>query len=127
MFQIDFTSRIPIYEQLCSNVIRLASAGVLKPGDRIPAVRALATELGVNPNTVAKAYKELEARGYIYSAAGRGSFVTEELSSDSANKLLAIESFKKACGDARTFGATKQQLNEIIETVFEGGADIDRN
>ncbi|MCA9746018.1 MAG: GntR family transcriptional regulator, partial [Ruminococcus sp.] len=55
MFTIDFTSRVPIYEQICNNVIRLASAGVFKSGDRLPPVRTVAKEIGVNPNTVAKA------------------------------------------------------------------------
>ena len=52
MFTIDFTSRVPIYEQICNNVIRLASAGVFKSGDRLPPVRTVAKEIGVNPNTV---------------------------------------------------------------------------
>ena len=60
MIQIDLTSRVPIYEQICTNIIRLASAGVLKPGDKLLPVRSLASELGINPNTVAKAYKLLE-------------------------------------------------------------------
>ena len=66
MFTIDFTSRVPIYEQICNNVIRLASAGVFKSGDRLPPVRTVAKEIGVNPNTVAKAYRTLEIDGYIY-------------------------------------------------------------
>lgn len=65
MFTIDFTSRVPIYEQICNNVIRLASAGVFKSGDRLPPVRTVAKEIGVNPNTVAKAYRTLEIDGYI--------------------------------------------------------------
>lgn len=56
MIQIDLTSRVPIYEQICTNIIRLASAGVLKPGDKLLPVRSLVSELGINPNTVAKAY-----------------------------------------------------------------------
>lgn len=65
MIQIDLTSRVPIYEQICTNIIRLASAGVLNPGDKLLPVRSLASELGINPNTVAKAYKLLENDGYI--------------------------------------------------------------
>ena len=67
MIQIDLTSRVPIYEQICTNIIRLASAGVLNPGDKLLPVRSLASELGINPNTVAKAYKLLENDGYIVS------------------------------------------------------------
>lgn len=125
MFQIDFASRVPIYEQLCANIIRLASAGILKPGERLPAVRSLATELGVNPNTVAKAYRELEAKGYIFSAVGRGSFISEKLSESSANKLIAIENFKTACNNAHSFGIPKQQLSEILDNTFKGGTNLD--
>ena len=66
MFTIDFTSRVPIYEQICNNVIRLASAGVFKSGDRLPPVRTVAKEIGVNPNTVAKAYRTLETVSYTH-------------------------------------------------------------
>ncbi|MBQ1638530.1 MAG: GntR family transcriptional regulator, partial [Ruminococcus sp.] len=67
MFQINTASGVPIYEQLIHNVTRLTDSGVLKPHDRLPSVRSLAVELGINPNTVAKAYRELETRGFIYS------------------------------------------------------------
>ncbi|MDY4711602.1 MAG: GntR family transcriptional regulator [Ruminococcus bromii] len=125
MFQIDFASRIPIYEQICTNIIKLASAGVLKPGDRIPAVRTLATQLGINPNTVAKSFRELENRGYIYSVVGRGSYITEALSENSAAKLLAVDEFKGACENALNFGVNKEELIKIIEDTFEGGENID--
>lgn len=66
MLQIDLTSRVPIYEQIYTNIIRLASAGVLKPGDKILPVRSLAAQLGINPNTVAKAYRQLESEDTLY-------------------------------------------------------------
>ena len=59
MFQIDTASRVPIYEQLKNSIVNLAAAGVLKPDDQLPPVRTMALELGINPNTVAKAYKLL--------------------------------------------------------------------
>ncbi len=73
MFQIDLRGgRGAIYQQLKDEVIRLAGMGVLRPDDQLPSVRALARELGINPNTVAKAYSQLEADGITYSVAGRG-------------------------------------------------------
>ena len=77
MFDIDLMSRTPIYEQLYRRVIELILKGVLNEQDKLPSVRSLATELGVNPNTVAKAYALLERDGIIYSLAGRGSFVAK--------------------------------------------------
>lgn len=127
MFQIDFTSRIPIYEQLCANIIKLASAGVIKPHDKIPPVRTLASQIGVNPNTVAKAYKDLEQMGYIYTCVGRGSFLTEKLEQSSAQKLLAIENFKSSAREALMHGMSKSEAEQIISEIYKGGHEIDSN
>lgn len=118
MFQIDFSARIPIYEQLYYNVIKLASAGVIKPGDKLPPVRVIAAELGINPNTAAKAYRELEQDGYIFSSVGRGSFLTDKLSAESAQKLMTLEAFRKAAKDAFSNGAQKEELLSIIEKLY---------
>lgn len=125
MFQVDFASRVPIYEQLCTNIIKLASAGVIKSGDKLPSVRILASQLGVNPNTVAKAYRELENNGYIFSTVGRGSFLTDKLSENSAQKMLAVEEFEKAVVNAQTFGVSREQLITIIDNTFKGGQSSD--
>lgn len=120
MFQIDPTSRVPIYEQLINNVVRLASVGVLKPDDKLPPVRALASQLGINPNTVAKAYRDLEMRGYIYSSVGRGSFIHPDMTADAARKLLILEKFTEACTDAYNSGISYDDLNHIVSNVYRG-------
>ena len=74
MFQINLKSGDAIYLQLKEQVVRLALAGALEGGEQLPSVRVLARELGINPNTVSKAYQELEAEGVLYSIAGKGSF-----------------------------------------------------
>ena len=125
MFQIDFASRVPIYEQLCTNIIKLASAGVFKSGDKLPPVRILASQLGINPNTVAKAYRELESQGYIFSTVGRGSFLTDKLTENCAQKMLALENFKEATKNACLFGVSKEEMTEILENTFKGGKDFD--
>ena len=119
MFQIDFASRVPIYEQLCTNIIKLASAGVFKSGDKLPPVRILASQLGINPNTVAKAYRELESQGYIFSTVGRGSFLTDKLTENCAQKMLAIDNFKEATKNAYLFGVSKEEMTEILENTFK--------
>ena len=88
MIFINTASGVPIYEQLIQNVTRLVEAGVLKPHDRLPSVRALAAELGVNPNTVAKAYRELEAQGVTYSSAGKGCFINVAPPNESADSAV---------------------------------------
>lgn len=125
MFQLDFASRVPIYEQLCNNVIKLSSAGVIKPGDKLPPVRTLAAQLGVNPNTVAKSYRILEKNEYIYSTVGRGTFLTEKLSKDSAQAIIALDEFKKAAQNAYLFGVNKDELLGIVNKTFEGGKNVD--
>ena len=121
MFQIDFSSRMPIYEQLYYNVIKLVSAGVIKPGDKLPPVRVIAAQLGINPNTAAKAYRELEQDGYIFSSVGRGSYLTDKLDEHSAQKAMVINEFKTAAKNAVNFGADKEKLIEIVEKMFKGG------
>lgn len=77
MLDIDLTSRLPIYEQIIENIKTEIIKGVLQKDDRIPSVRILAQELTINPNTIQKAYRELERQGFIYSLPGKGSFVNE--------------------------------------------------
>ena len=77
MFILDYKTKIPIYEQIQSQVINFIALGLLKPNQQLPAVRQLASDLGVNPNTVAKAYQELEKQGYIVSHTGRGTFISD--------------------------------------------------
>ena len=75
MFQIDLKSRIPIYTQIVDNFKRLIISGVIIPDEKAPSVRDLAQELMVNPNTVQKAYRELETQGYFYTVPGQGNFI----------------------------------------------------
>ncbi|HBV23405.1 MAG TPA: GntR family transcriptional regulator [Jeotgalicoccus sp.] len=77
MFDIDVKSRVPIYEQIIENVKRLIIQGVLLPEEKLPSVRSLAQELTINPNTIQKAYRELEREGYVISRPGKGSFVND--------------------------------------------------
>lgn len=77
MFDIDVKSRMPIYEQITENVKRLIIQGVLLPEEKLPSVRSLAQELTINPNTIQKAYRELEREGYLISRPGKGSFVND--------------------------------------------------
>lgn len=78
MFQIDKFGRTPIYEQVIEQVERLIATGVLKADDQLPSVRTLSSELSVNPNTLQKAYSELERCGVSYSVPGNGRFVSRD-------------------------------------------------
>ena len=75
MILIDYKDRRPIYEQIVDKVEELIIKGVMLPDSQMPSVRALSVELAINPNTIQKAYAELERRGFLYSVKGKGSFV----------------------------------------------------
>lgn len=121
MISINFGSRTPVYQQLYDDVVRLASLGTLKSNTKLPPVRVLAIELGINPNTVQKAYKMLESDGYIYSTVGRGSFVSEKLGQNEAEKIEAKKKLKESASDAYKKGVTKEEIISIVDSAINGG------
>ena len=117
MFDIDLQSRTPIYEQLYKRVVELTVKKQLRPNDRLPSVRELAKELGVNPNTVSKAFQNLERDGIIYSLAGRGSFISDK--NGDIIKQNAADNFKTAAKEAMTAGLSSDEMTEIVNKVFQ--------
>lgn len=115
MFDLDLQSRTPIYEQLYKKTIELIIKGVLKENEQLPSVRSLAKEIGVNPNTVAKAYQELERNKIIYSVSGRGNFIAKIC--DSSVKDYILEDFDHSVYEAVKIGITKDELKERIDGV----------
>ena len=113
MFSIDLQSRTPIYEQLYKKIIELILKRELLPNDKLPSVREIAKELGVNPNTVSKAFQLLEHDKVIYSLAGRGSFVANI--NTEAVRDAALADFDKAVAEALGAGISKTELTERIE------------
>ena len=79
MFLINLQGKDSIYEQIRSQIEKFIKSGILKPDDKLPSVRSLAEDLGINPNTVMKAYQELEKNGYIYTVNKKGVFVSKDL------------------------------------------------
>ena len=110
MFQIDRFGRTPIYEQIIDQTQRLIASGILKEGDQLPSVRALSQELSVNPNTLQKAYSELERRGLCVSAPGNGRFVTAD-----AVRLVG-EGFKERL----------EELKKIAEELCAAGMPVEQ-
>ncbi|MDY4414775.1 MAG: GntR family transcriptional regulator [Ruminococcus sp.] len=117
MFTIDLTSRTPIYEQIYFKIIELVIKGSLKENDQIPSVRNLAKDTGVNPNTVAKAYQELERNGIIYSLMGRGSFIAKI--DNSLIKEFILSDFDSSVRKAITNGADSYELKERIDRISD--------
>lgn len=123
MFQINLQSDVPIYDQIVRSVIRLKSVGVLKAGDRLPSVRSTALSLGINPNTVQKAYNILEAKHITVSAAGRGSFIAESDTAEKEMKIMAENILSDAVKKAFSDGVQYEEAIEIIKEVYGGGAE----
>ena len=118
MITINFQSRTPIYQQIYDDIVRLIALGVLKADTKLPTVRSLAVETGINPNTVSKAYKMLEMDGITYSVVGKGSFVSDKLSQSDAIKTREEEKTKKRISEAYKNG--EAQMPKISYVNFEG-------
>lgn len=114
MIQIDLQSRVPLYEQLQEQIIRLSMLGILDENQQLPSVRALAREVGVNPNTVAKAYQQLEQQGIIYTVSGRGSFVSPDVLSLQSLRQAALQEVLNTVDKALSRGVSHQQLLDAI-------------
>lgn len=91
MININYRDGRPIYEQVKDGICKLITAGIIKENEKLPSVRELASSLAINPNTIQRAYRELESEGYIYSAAGKGSFAapSDETRTKKQNELWA--------------------------------------
>ena len=112
---VDTRDRKPIWEQLTDNIKQLVLHGVLKPDEQLPGVRTLAGELAINPNTIAKAYAELERQGIIYSMQGRGSFVCDNIEAlAGAQRTEALAELKKALEKAFDAGVSKEDIITIV-------------
>ncbi len=125
MFTIDNMSRIPVYEQIVEQTERMLLSGEMKPGDPMPSVRGLAAELGVNPNTIQKAYTELEHRGMTTSVPGRGSFLREDATEQLIAYLneTALPEFKNMLKGMLIAGASKEESLVFIEKILDELAD----
>lgn len=119
MFTIDLTSRVPIYEQIYLKITELALSGTLKENSQLPSVRSLAKDARVNPNTVAKAYQELERRGIIYSVPGRGSFVAAI--DNGIFRDAALKEFDEAAESAKNQGISADELKNHIDKIYKKG------
>ena len=117
MIRVDTTSFVPIYEQIKTEIVRLVAAGVLKPDAPLPSIRDLATEILVNPNTVARAYRELEREGLISTRQGSGSFVSADARADvdEERKAHLGRIFDASIAEAGTFGLGPEDILKLFK------------
>ena len=123
MIILDYRDRRPIYEQIVERFEELMATGALEEGSQLPSVRSLAMELSINPNTIQRAYAELERRGVIYAAKGRGNFISDDTAALCQRRLEEIGAQVHAlAGQARALGAEEKQIRGWVEQKGDGTA-----
>lgn len=111
MIVIDYQSRTPIYEQIVLEIERYVILGVYKPKQQIESIRELATSLGINPNTVKKAYDELERRGTITTISTKGTFISDDTKKLLKNKIdEKIKYIENEIKDLEKLGVSKEEI-----------------
>lgn len=123
MIGINYRDSRPIYLQIKENIIKLIMSGSLKQDEQIPSVRELAVSLAINPNTIQRAYRELESEGYIYVTAGKGSFVSPRTVIKADNEKL-LSDFRDAAAKLIFNGIVPDELKAEIDKVTK---EVDRN
>ena len=115
MIHLDYRDSRPIYEQVKDGLRRLMVTGVLAPDDKLPSVRAMASQLSINPNTIQRAYTELEAEGYVVSVTGKGSFVAEGDTQNTARRAELTGKLKPLLEELKNLGMTREELVQLWE------------
>ena len=116
-WQVEYHSGIPVYRQIINQACAAAAAGTFKPGDQLPTIRVLSERLKVNPNTVAKAYRELELKGIIVSERGSGSFIQAPPPAPTLHEKKAAlkKLYHRLRAEAASSGLTERELLSFIK------------
>lgn len=112
---IDYKDRRPIYEQVIEKFQQMILCGALESDSPMPSVRSLAMELSLNPNTIQRAYQELERQGYIYTLKGKGSFVSNSMKAADHKRKEIQEELEKCVGNAFMAGITENEIRDMVE------------
>ena len=129
MIILYYKDRRPIYEQVIEKLEELMLLGVLKENDPMPSVRSLAMDLSINPNTIQRAYSELERRGYIYVVKGKGSFVAENSVMREDRKRDLLVQVSEIIDEAIRLGISNQEIKNMVDIQYKaaekhtGGGD----
>ena len=120
MLHIDYNDRRPIYEQLCEQIKQMVLLGVYAPGSQLPSVRQLAVELALNPNTVQRAFSELERQDVICPVKGKGNFISQdEEMLRRQSRLDILQELRHTAKRARDAGIERQELFTEVAAVYD--------
>ena len=115
MISLNYRDARPIYEQIKDELRKLIVTGALAAGEKLPSVRTLATQLGINPNAIQRAYNDLETEGYIYSVPGKGSFASDRGNADAARRELLEDKVRGLLRELRVLGVTRAELEALLK------------
>ena len=115
MIQLNYRDARPIYEQVKDGLRHLVVTGALQAGDKLPSVRALASSLAINPNTIQRAYEALERDGYLYTVAGKGSFASPQADVNAARREGLLKQFDASAAELLFLGMTAEELARRLE------------
>ena len=117
---MNYRDSRPIYEQIKDGLRKLIVTGAMAPDEKLPSVRALATQLSINPNTIQRAYNELEGEGYIYSVPGKGSFASGNTGADEARKAELLSQVRELLAELRYLGVSNAELAALVKEEQAG-------
>lgn len=123
MIQLNYRDAKPIYEQIKDGLRRLLITGVIARDEKLPSVRELASELAINPNTIQRAYRELESEGYIYTVSGKGSFAAECRDVSGRRNEALLKQFDELVRELLYLSEDKDTLIARIEELAKGGKE----
>lgn len=124
MVQLNYRDAKPIYEQIKDGLRKLVVSNALSAGEKLPSVRELASQLAINPNTIQRAYHELENEGYIYTLVGKGTFVAENRNVEEGREKELLGEFDELVKELLYLEVSKEELKERIDRTAEGSEDI---
>lgn len=120
MLSINYKDPRPIYEQIRDALRQLILSGAIGPGEKLPSVRELAASLAINPNTIQRAYRELEHLGLIYTQPGKGAFAAQDKAAVQRRKEELLEQLERIARELKTLSAEAGEIQEMIERVYGG-------
>ena len=118
MIQLNYRAPTPIYQQIKDGIRRLIATGVIQEGEKLPSVRALASQLAINPNTIQRAYNELEAEEVILSIPSKGSFAAEKSDKNALRRAELFQQLKALLNELRSLGVSNEELQALL---MQGG------
>jgi len=114
MISLNYRDSRPIYEQIKDGLRKLIVTEAMKPDEKLPSVRALAQQLSINPNTIQRAYNELESEGYIYSVPGKGSFASGDSGAEEARKQELMGKIRELVTELKYLGVSEEDLLALL-------------